>query len=95
MGLFAQFEVEVIDVLIGGALSSDQMTLLKQGGSKSTCEFTGYGYFLTVTHARFPIDQVVCSQPMVTGTAGRTLSISEICLPAFRNLTTTASSACD
>jgi hypothetical protein len=70
MGLFAQFEVEVIDVLVGGALSSDQMTLLKQGGSRSTCEFTGYGYFLTVTDARFPVDRVVCSQPMVTGTAG-------------------------
>jgi hypothetical protein len=68
MSLFAQFEVEVIEVLAGATLSSDQMTALMQGGSKFKCEFTGYGYFVTVTDALFPMERVVRHRPTVTGT---------------------------
>jgi hypothetical protein len=70
MSVFAKFEEEVIDKLVGGTLTPELISSLKRDGLLVSYQYTGYGYFLTVTHTLLPAARIVCSQPMVMGTSG-------------------------
>jgi YD repeat-containing protein len=70
MSAFVKFEEQVVDKLIAGTLIPELISSVKQDGTLVSYEYTGYGYFLTITHPQLPETRFVCSQPMVTASSG-------------------------
>lgn len=69
MSSFVEFEREVVRALLRPHLRPDQIEGLLHAASFVSCEHTGVGYFLTVSHPALPISRVVCSAPMIRGRA--------------------------
>jgi hypothetical protein len=69
MGLFKDYEVQVLTLLASNALSHDQMRAVLNEGKLVSYNYTGCGYFLTLSHPSLPEQRIVCSKPIVTGSA--------------------------
>jgi hypothetical protein len=67
MKAFRPFEIDVIVRLLSGVLSAKQIALLKCYAGPVQCEYTGFGYFLTVSHDQLPAARATISTPTVIG----------------------------
>lgn len=63
-----EFEVIVVDRLLGSDFSAELLEDVKTNASLSSYEWTsGGGYFLTLKHDRLPVDRRVFSRPTLIG----------------------------
>jgi len=69
MSSFVEFERDVVRVLLHPHMPPGQIEDLLDSASLVSCEHTGAGYFLTVSHPALPHSRVVCSEPMILGRA--------------------------
>ena len=69
MSSVVEFEREVVRVLLHPHMRPEQVEELLDSASFVSCEHTGVGYFLTVSHPALPVSRVVCSEPMILGRA--------------------------
>jgi hypothetical protein len=65
-----KFETEVIALLSDGILDAAQLNSIQCLDVAEEYEYTGAGYFLTLSHAALPDDRKVLSSPFVVGAAG-------------------------
>jgi|SRR5580765_130331 len=65
--MFADYEKIVLRTLTSGVLSPDQLGDIVENGTFVSYEYTGWGYFFSVSHSNLPSDRVTCSQPIVIG----------------------------
>jgi hypothetical protein len=70
MAAFRKFELEAIRLMSAGVLSDKQMQALCDATHADNYEYTGCGYFLTVSHPSLPEKPCTLSQPAVVGKAG-------------------------
>jgi hypothetical protein len=70
MGALRTFELEAIRLMTAGIMSPAQLELLREIERPVSYEYTGSGYFLTVTHPSFPEQRCTLSKPAVVGTVG-------------------------
>jgi hypothetical protein len=69
MGVFKQYEEDVLDILLSGTLSCEQISAVKAEGKLSRDQHTGHGYLVSVTHPCLPLNRIICHTPMVVGSA--------------------------
>lgn len=62
-----EFEVKVIRLLLQGILLSEQIDEILQNNKFVDYEYTGSGYFLSITHQSLTEKRIVCSRPIVVG----------------------------
>jgi hypothetical protein len=67
MGLFREFEKEVLRILVAPVLGIDAVETIERDATLVSLEHSGCGYFLTVTHRSVPTTRVVCDNPIVSG----------------------------
>jgi hypothetical protein len=70
MRVIKSFELEAIRLMAGGVLSIDQIRGVEDIQSLDSYEYTGSGYFLTVTHPLLPAEEITLSEPLIVGKAG-------------------------
>jgi hypothetical protein len=69
---FRSFEREVVTALVSSHLQADELQDVLDNAIEVSFEQTGVGYFLTVAHPMLPQERVVCSEPLIVATSGRT-----------------------
>jgi hypothetical protein len=74
MNSFKDYEIKVLHLLTSSILSPEQLESVVHEGEVVSLEYTGCGYFLSITHPDIPTDRIVCSEPHVTGCSGDTNS---------------------
>jgi len=62
--------MEVISLLSEGVLDATQLAAIVNLDSAEEYEYTGSGYFLTLSHPALPVQQQTLSFPFVVGTSG-------------------------
>jgi hypothetical protein len=67
---FREFEVEAIEIMLAGVLTSEQLLAVKQHRGPVEIEHTGAGYFVTVSHPLLPEASSTASTPAVIGESG-------------------------
>src|SRR2546430_10362022 len=67
MSIFKDFEIKAIRLLASSVLSSQHLEALVREGDFIGYEYTGNGYFLSVSHASLPTERIVCHKPIVIG----------------------------
>lgn len=70
MGVLKDYERKVLYTLTSDVLSPRQLSAVADEAELVGYEYTGSGYFLTVRHESLPRERVVCSSPMLSGSAG-------------------------
>ena len=70
MPVFRDFEVEALRWLLEPALGKDSVDALIYEAEFVSYDYSGCGYFLSVTHPSLPQDRFVYSSPLVLGRAG-------------------------
>lgn len=70
MPALRDFEIKAIRLLAGGTLTGAQLALLEHIPEPSRYEYTGSGYFLTVTDPSLPEVTATLSYPDVVGEQG-------------------------
>ena len=68
MSVLRDFERQVLRLLVGEALHSDTIDLVCTGNLPTSFEFTGVGYYLTMSDSSLPSDREVLSHPLLVGT---------------------------
>ncbi len=64
------FEWQAIELLVKDVLPAAVVRSLRVEAEFVNYEYSGCGYFLTLKHPAFPVEQVVCHEPSVVGTWG-------------------------
>ena len=67
MKTFRQFELEAIRLLAAGTLPPEHLDLLAQCSERPDYEYTGSGYFLTISAPWLPSRPATLSKPIVLG----------------------------
>lgn len=70
MNALRPFEVQAIRLMTEGFLTVDQLRSVVSAQSLSSYEYTGCGYFLSVSHPSLPQANQTLSEPAVVGNAG-------------------------
>ena len=70
MSILKEYEKKVLYLLTSSVLSPRQLELAITEGEFISYDYTGCGYFLSMSHASLPLERVVCSQPNVIGRRG-------------------------
>ncbi len=68
--VFSEYEVEVVQLMLTPVLGAVEVDWLVDEARFVSLEFSGVGYFLTVTHPIVPKERLVVSQPNVSGRLG-------------------------
>jgi hypothetical protein len=71
MGTLREFELEAIRIMGHGVLTPEQMLLISELAEPAHYEYTGSGYFLTVSHPDLPALRATLSSPVVVGECGQ------------------------
>ena len=61
------YAVQVIRLLTSEALHPEQCEAIIRDGQVVSYEYTGSGYFLSLSHPSLPQARTVCHKPVVTG----------------------------
>lgn len=69
MSILRDFEPEVLKLLAATAISPEQIEEVVREGTLVSYEYTGSGYFLTLSHANLPKERIVCDRPAIKGHA--------------------------
>jgi hypothetical protein len=67
--IFKNYEKKVLEMLVAGNLSPEELTDIIQNAEFVDYEYTGCGYFLTVSHPNLPENRIVCDSPALMGEA--------------------------
>jgi hypothetical protein len=70
MSALRQFEIDAITLLSGDVLSASQLAEVTNLEAVDSYEYTGSGYYLTLSHPSLPAEQETLSRPFVFGTSG-------------------------
>ncbi len=70
MRALRDFEIKAIRLLASDVLADEQLSLLEQLPEPGRYEYTGSGYFLTLTHPLLPTKVETLSYPDVVGVCG-------------------------
>ena len=70
MSAFKAFELQAIRLMATGVLSAEQLQALADVEHPSRYDYTGSGYFLTVSLPSLPADPKTLSDPPVVGNVG-------------------------
>ena len=70
MRALRSFEVEVVRLLAADALSPEQLGSVLSFEGPARYEYSGSGYFVTLSHPALPQARVVCYRPIVIGRSG-------------------------
>lgn len=70
METLKNYEIEVIRLLVSNVLSVEQLDKVIHGAKPVSYDYTGCGYFLTLSHHLLPKQRIVCSEPLIIGKAG-------------------------
>jgi hypothetical protein len=71
MPVFREFELRVIHLLAAGALTPQQFSLVSSLTEMVRYDYTGSGYFLTVSDPSLPTHRISLSSPAVVGHSGQ------------------------
>ena len=74
MGIFRDFEIHVLHLLVAPKLGAETVEALERDAELVSYEYSGVGYFLTVKHPSLPSTRIVFHKPSVVGRAGNTQS---------------------
>ncbi len=67
MELFRDFEKEVLELLLGNALSKNEIDEIIKSAKFISYEYTGSGYFFEIGHPKLSEKRVVYSNPLLMG----------------------------
>lgn len=67
MEILKDYEKKVLGLLVLNVLSPDQLNRIVHEGKLVGYEYTGCGYFLTITHELLPKERIVCDEPTLIG----------------------------
>jgi hypothetical protein len=70
MSVFRDFELQAIHLMAEGALSAQQLAVLREISAPTDYRYTGSGYYLTVNHPVLPGEPRTLSEPAIVGTSG-------------------------
>lgn len=70
MLMLRQFEIDAITLLSHGALNAVQLAEVMNSGTVESYEYTGCGYYLTISHSSLPHERRALSSPTILGTSG-------------------------
>lgn len=74
MNVLKSFEKSVINLLTADVLAAWQVDEVCSNGKLAGLDFTGHGYFLTLSSSDLPIERFVLDSPSVTGNVGELLT---------------------
>jgi hypothetical protein len=74
MSALRQFEIDAITLLSENVLSASQLAGVTNLETLDGYEYTGSGYYLTLSHPSLPAEQKALSRPFVFGTSGEVRS---------------------
>jgi hypothetical protein len=69
MEILKNYEQKVLDLLVSGVFSSDELNRIIRESKLVSYEYTGSGYFLEISHPSLPNKRIVCDKPIVIGKA--------------------------
>ena len=69
MSVLKEYEQEVLNLLAPSALSPKQIEAVVHEGKFVSYDYSGCGYFLTLSHPNLPMERKVCDKPIVIGHA--------------------------
>ena len=61
-----EYEHKIIRLLCSEALPDLTLNILINKPEKVTCQFTGTGYYLDITHSEIPTERIVCDKPFLS-----------------------------
>jgi hypothetical protein len=70
MSVFTAFEIEVLKLMAPSLVPTKVLDIVAREASLVSCEYTGSGYFLTITHPQLPREKITLGEPIVMGHAG-------------------------
>jgi hypothetical protein len=62
-----QFEIDALRRLTEGVLAPDVLESVIRDADHIAYDYTGYGYFLTISHPQLPVERIVCQTPVLVG----------------------------
>lgn len=65
--IFEDYEKSVLGILINAAFSKDEVSRILEESQFVNYEYTGSGYFLSVSHEILPKERIVLDNPIVIG----------------------------
>jgi hypothetical protein len=70
MGVFRDFELEALELLLRDAVPPAQMRLIREFSGPIKYRYSGSGYFLTISDPSLPVERSTHSVPAAVGTSG-------------------------
>jgi hypothetical protein len=74
LSVLKSFEKSVINLLTADVLAAWQVDEVCSNGKLVGLDFTGHGYFLTLSSSDLPIERLVLDSPSVNGKVGELLT---------------------